>query len=184
MNQKMRQRRLPRPIIFMTFCLSLLIFGFWAWDLRLNLTSSMPIGIWRLQQPVQPNESLRGQVALFCPPDSGIFRRAKERGILRSGSCEGSFMPLLKEVVGLPGDVVEYVDGGYSVNGRRVANSRIQPLDLGFKPAFYSHLVVPDGYVWLMSSYSAQSFDSRYFGPVERSRIYAYADAILVLTSR
>lgn len=93
-------------------------------------------------------------------------------------------MPLLKEVVGLPGDVVEYVDGGYSVNGRKVANSRIQPLDLGTKPALFSHLVVPKGYVWLMSSYSAQSFDSRYFGPIERSRIYANADVMLVLTLR
>lgn len=89
-------------------------------------------------------------------------------------------MPLLKEVVGLPGDVVEYVDGGYSVNGRRIANSRIQPLDLGVKPAFYSHLVVPDGYVWLMSSYSPQSFDSRYFGPVETSHLQRIVKPLLI----
>jgi len=89
-------------------------------------------------------------------------------------------MPLLKEVVGLPGDVVEYVDGGYSVNGRRVANSIIQPLDLGFKPAFYSHLVVPEGYVWLMSSYSALSFDSRYFGPVEMNHLQRIAKPLFI----
>ena len=155
----------------MSICLSNLILAFWRYHLFFNFTSSMPLGIWKDGGKVEALSSMRGKAILFCPPDTEVFRWARSQGILSPGRCPGDYTPLLKEVVGLPGDLVEYVDDGYSVNGRRVANSKIQPLDLGFKPAFYSHLVVPDGYVWLMSSYSAQSFDSRYFGPVETSHL-------------
>ncbi len=163
---------------------SFLAVVFWVENWTINTTPSMAIGIWKIN-PVNKFKTLtRGSAVLFCPPDNDLFRRAKADGILHEGSCTGSYTPLLKEVVGLPGDVVEYIDGGYSVNGRKVENSGVQPLDLGVKPVFYRHLVVPDGYLWLMGSYSALSFDSRYFGPVERSRIYANSNAMLVSTSR
>ena len=79
---------------------------------KTNHTPSMPIGIWRTgDNSISLDISSRGRFVTFCPPDIELFRAAKEQGILRIGRCKGAYRPLLKEVVGLPGDVIEYSDG-------------------------------------------------------------------------
>lgn len=146
----------------------------------MNLTPSMPMGIWRLNKAPALGSELRGRVVAFCPSDALIFQKAKEKGILREGSCKGSYMPLLKEVAGIPGDVIDYSDG-FIINGHRIPNSSNQNLDILVDQIFISqHFIVPDGFVWLMSSYSSSSFDSRYFGIINESQIVGLADQILV----
>lgn len=141
----------------------------------------MPMGVWRLDSNVSITESMRGHAVAFCPPDTSVFRKAKEMGFLRKGTCEGSYMPLLKEVAGLPGDLVEYANG-FIINGKRVPNSTIQVFDLGGSDFQYSgSFIVPEGNVWLLNSYSKLSFDSRYFGMVSEDRIVALADPLFVL---
>lgn len=89
-------------------------------------------------------------------------------------------MPLLKEVVGVPGDVIEYSDG-FTVNGLKLPNSQILALDLdGAQLPIFRRLVVPEGKLWLMSSYSGLSFDSRYFGFINSNSIRGIADPLLV----
>ena len=144
------------------------------------MTSSMPIGIWSVKD-IDPDQSIpRGSVVIFCPPDTKIFQKAKAEGILHDGSCAGSYTPLMKQVLGLPGDVIEYV-GKFSVNGLEVPNSEL--LALGFSEFVSSEtrrFVVPNGKVWLMSSYSRRSFDGRYFGFVATSDILGRARPWLV----
>jgi conjugative transfer signal peptidase TraF len=141
----------------------------------------MPLGLWRMSGPVELDKVRRGQVVAFCPPpEFEIFREAKVKGILQDGSCSGSFMPLLKEVAGLPGDVIEYTNL-FSVNGRQVPNSQILAIDLGdARVPLFSRLVVPAGKVWLMSSHSDLSFDSRYFGLVDIERVVGLAEPLIV----
>ena len=164
-------------LIFMILFLSSLILFFWLGDLRVNLTSSMPLGIWKLRDRGQMRETLRNQVVVFCPPDTDIFRKAKQQGILQAGSCKGSYRTLLKEVVGLPGDVVEYRNG-IIINGQRIFNSRLQLVDFGFRQP--QRLQVPEGSLWLMSSYSDLSFDSRYFGLVGFEQVLSTAEPLFV----
>lgn len=97
--------KLPTAIVFMVFCLSGIILTFWTGGLIVNLTPSMPMGIWRLNKAPALGSELRGRVVAFCPSDALIFQKAKEKGILREGSCKGSYMPLLKEVAGIPGGI-------------------------------------------------------------------------------
>src|ERR1019366_5726927 len=67
------------------------------------------------------------------------------------------------------GDVVEVDSRGVSVNGGLLLRSAPLEQDAAGRPltavpaGVYS---VPPGYVWMISSYSPRSFDSRYFGPL------------------
>ncbi len=140
----------------------------------------MPVGIWRVNRDLPEGEALRGRLVIFCPPDMDIIRMAKEKGILRAGTCEGVYKPLLKEIVGLPGDVIEYADG-FSINGHRLPNSMIRRFDVGgIQLPNSKRFIVPEGQLWLMSSYSGLSFDSRYFGFVSRKKIVGLAEPLLV----
>src|SRR5512143_555275 len=73
---------------------------------RINLTPSMPLGIWRM---VAASEYARGVVVAVCPPVDAPF--------LPRGSCPLGMQPLLKQIVGVPGDVITVTPAGVSING-------------------------------------------------------------------
>lgn len=94
---------------------------------------------------------------------------------MHEGRCKGSYTPLLKEVVGVPGDVVEYRDA-YSVNGVVLPNSKVLSEGAAeYQQTLKRRFIVPEGKVWLMGLYSPLSFDSRYFGVMESRRIIGIA---------
>jgi conjugative transfer signal peptidase TraF len=143
---------------------------------RVTLTPSLPRGIYR-QSSVDTNPLQRGQIVSFCPPDTAIFQEAKRRGYIPSGYCPGSYMPLFKPVVALPGDTVEVSSLGISVNGRLLKNSRLQLLDRKerrMRQIPKSIYKLPPNFVWLISTHHPQSFDSRYFGAVSTDNITGF----------
>ncbi len=160
---------------------SLLVAGFWSLGLTINTTASMPVGIWKVHHIPIGTSIPRGSVVLFCPPDTPLFRTAKKEGILQEGPCEGSYLPLMKEVVGVPGDVVEYT-GSFRVNGREVPDSGVLKTELQSATwEFDTPLLVPEGKMLLIGSSSKLSFDSRYFGLVNRLDVTGIGTQILSL---
>lgn len=145
----------------------------WAMGFRLNATASMPVGVYRLEQG-QPEH---GDIASFCL-DSPLATVALERGYLRSGSCPSGVQPLLKRVVGLPGDRVGLGPEGVRVNGRMQPASAVSAHDNNGQPTPTSCLesgVIPAGKALLLSDAHPGGFDSRYFGlvplaPLQRAR--------------
>ena len=139
---------------------------------RINLTASMPLGIWKKSTAIQ----VGSYVAACMPPDTPAAQVAMQRGYLPQGQCPGGFAPLLKEVAALPGGTVLLTDEAVSSNGIPLSNSRTQRTDsLGRPlPSFPrgSYHVLPGQY-WLFATSHPNSFDSRYFGPVEESSIVA-----------
>ncbi len=137
----------------------------WAAGYRLNLTRSLPIGLYRITGgPVQ-----RGQLAAFCLEDAESIRLAQERGYVAAGSCPSGLRPLLKVVSGLAGDVVGWEKGLISVNGQPLAGTAVVSKDSTGRPAPPSHLVpgvIAPGKVLVLSQQHRGSFDSRYFGLV------------------
>jgi conjugative transfer signal peptidase TraF len=166
-----RRVSLCKIAIFTIPCLSALLLAFQS--------GSMPRGISKNKSRISLNESARGKTVVFCPPDTEIFRRARDKGILQPGACEGSYTPLQGEVVGLPGDVIEYTDS-FSVNGGTLPHSAIQLLDLGTALPLFRRLVLPEGQFWVMDSNSSFSFDSRYFGPVSEKTILSLPEQFIV----
>jgi conjugative transfer signal peptidase TraF len=138
----------------------------------------MPIGLWHVSQVTPPLESLRHKAILFCPPDTEVFRWAKSNGVLNCGRCPGDYTPLLKEVVGLPGDVVEFDGSRVYINGQVLARSEIYWL--GMNSLEISH-VIKAGSIWVVGTGSNRSFDSRYFGDISITNISGVAEPILVL---
>ena len=136
---------------------------------RLNLTKSLPLGIWRVTDQI----GLGTYVAACVPLDAPMMRVAIERGYLPDGRCEGGVSPILKQVVAKEGDTVTLTPDAVLVNGQAISNSAtlayrtIDPL-----PAIArgTYVVAQDEY-WLIANDNPRSFDSRYFGGIQRAHI-------------
>ena len=143
----------------------------WLAGLRLNLTGSLPVGLYVASRAVP----IRGAIVLAClPPRVAAF--ARNRGYVPRGGCPGDVLPVGKPVVAVAGDTITVTSSGLSVNGIPVPNSRPRVTDRKGRPlprlALGQHVVRPSS-LWIVSSYSRFSFDSRYFGPVKTGQVRA-----------
>jgi conjugative transfer signal peptidase TraF len=140
--------------------------------LRVNLTGSLPVGLYVAAR----GAPARGLLVLVClPPEVAAFARA--RGYVpRGGACPGGVVPVGKRVVAIAGDTVAVTSSGLLVNGAAVPNSKALAADRKGRPLPQlptGRYVVRPGTVWIVSSYSPFSFDSRYFGAVESADVHA-----------
>jgi len=127
----------------------------WLAGLRLNLTGSLPVGLY----VASGGRPARGALVLAClPPRVAEFARA--RGYVpRGGACPGGVVPVGKSILAVPGDTVTVT----------LMDRKGRPL-----PGLaISRYVVGPGELWLLSSYSPWSFDSRYFGAVKVGQVRA-----------
>ena len=138
--------------------------------LRLNLTGSLPVGLYLASRAVP----VRGAIVLAClRPALAAF--ARDRGYVpRGGGCPGDVLPLGKPVLAVAGDTVTVTSSGLLVNGIPVPNSRPLVTDRKGRPlprlALGQHVVRPSS-LWIVSSYSRFSFDSRYFEAVKTGQV-------------
>lgn len=147
---------------------------------RVNMTPSMPVGLWRVSGDGQ---FARGDVVWVCPPNTSPIREAHRFGFIPSGFCPSGFAPLLKPVVAVEGDAVMFSAAGLTVNGGLVPNSaptRTNARGQALPRLRFGSYTVRPGEVWLISSYNPASFDSRYFGPVSASLVDGRAHPIAV----
>jgi conjugative transfer signal peptidase TraF len=152
---------------------------------RINESRSLPLGLWRLSSLSRPLRA--GDIVSFCPPDTPLFQDARRRGYLGYGACDGGYEPLLKPTVAVEGDEVTATSDGLRVNGRLLANAKPLTADRAGRPLPSPAApagAVPQGMVWVISSYNALSFDSRYFGPIPVAAIEGVAKPVLVFDKR
>ena len=136
----------------------------WLGGLRLNLTGSMPVGLYRVSE----GPPRKGAMVLACLP-LAVAAFARSRGYVPRGICLGGAAPIGKIVLATAGDSVQVTDTGLVVNGTPARNSKRLAHDGAGRPLPRLHdgtYVVARDQVWLYSPYSTRSFDSRYFGPV------------------
>ena len=134
--------------------------------LRINLTGSIPIGVYMTVRDAPS----RGSIVLACVP-ANVGELAVARGYIPRGrSCPGGAAPVGKAILALPGDTVVVTHTGLVLNGAPVPNTAALSTDRRGRPLPYlvrgSYEVRSDE-VWLVSTYSPLSFDSRYFGAVD-----------------
>lgn len=151
--------------------------GFWG-GLRLNLTPSYPLGIWRIQ-PID-REAVVGDLVFICPPDTPAFVLGVERGYLPAGLCPSGKGPLIKRVVAVAGQVIGIKDT-VIIDGAALPNSGLRSTDAEGRPlSAFPGGQVPPGSVFLHSPFGG-SYDSRYFGPLPADGILGLAAPVLVL---
>ena len=146
--------------------------------LRINLTPSYPLGIWRIL-PLD-REVAVGDLVMICPPPTAAFTLARQRGYLRSGLCPGWLSPLIKIVVATHGQRVE-IAGAVSIDDIPLASSELRAADAEGRALLpYAGGVVPPGHIFLHSDF-AGSYDSRYFGPVPAAGVLGLAHPVLTI---
>ncbi|WP_374222780.1 S26 family signal peptidase [Polynucleobacter sp. Fuers-14] len=155
-------------------CLFYLLIGFaYSSGWRLNLSRSMPLGLYQ----IEPNFSRlqRGDLVVFCLPKNLLPTTVD---FLQNGQCSSGAAPFFKSIVGIPGDHIETGILGVKVNGVLLTNSAcLESVDL--KCAYFND-ALPTSEYWVFGygsnpSLASHSFDSRYFGAIPASSILGVA---------
>jgi len=152
-----------------------------AAGLRINLTSSMPLGLYRVVV-MNPRSARVGMLVAVCAPEKAA-ELARQRGYLLKGACAHETETLLKQVVGVGGDEVIVTMKGLVVDGRLLPNSAALVADhadhvLAAWPVGRQR--VADGMLWVYANHR-RSWDSRYWGPVPMSNVFAVMQPVLVV---
>ncbi len=146
--------------------------------LRINLTPSYPLGVWRIV-PLDRKVAV-GDLVMICAPPTSAFTLARLRGYLHSGLCPGWLSPLIKTVAATQGQRVEIADT-VSVDGAVLASSQLRAADAEGRALIpFAGAVVPSGHIFLHSDF-AGSYDSRYFGPVPADGVLGLAHPVITI---
>ena len=133
--------------------------------LILNYTASMPLGIY---QRVPIHSWRHGMVVVITPSPSDKALIAARGWLMEKGV-------LIKPIGALPGDQVCIHGDTVTVNGKAVGpvfakDSHGLPL-----PAIRGCFALPQGTVFPFSTFSAHSFDGRYFGAIPMAQVLGEA---------
>ncbi len=90
--------------------------------------------------------------------------------------CGNGVQRLTKAVLAREGDTVTLTRGGMIYKGHLLPNTAPLTRDGRGRPMPQlapGRYVVPPGHLWLFSTHSPRTIDSRYFGPIPESRVRA-----------
>jgi conjugative transfer signal peptidase TraF len=154
--------------IFVTFAVAVLLLStvggatpHYIW----NASNSVPVGLYRLR----PVTTLTVTELVAVQPPDPLATFLDLNGYLPIG------VPMLKRVLALPGQTVcrnglKIAVDGVDVGEARERDGRNRPL-----PVWHGCRVIADGDVFVMNWQSADSLDSRYFGPLPASAVIGRA---------
>jgi signal peptidase I len=102
------------------------------------------------------------------------FAEPQRGDIVLFESPEGEKDPLIKRVVGVPGDTIEIRAGALYVNGRLQKEPYVNN-DLRNLQSPYGPTEVPERHYFMMGDNRGNSADSRFFGPVPQRNLIGEA---------
>jgi conjugative transfer signal peptidase TraF len=115
-----------------------------------------------------------GRYAIVCPPNRPEFLNARERGYLNAGNCPDNFDSMMLKVAAKRKDNLTINDNGVLVNNVLLPQS--QPFgkikdDQGIPKLKLDHYELKHNELLLLSESRQESFDGRYFGPVDVEQV-------------
>lgn len=156
-------------------------------NLTFNLTASMPLGIYQ-KIPVNINDLKLNQDVMLCPisPEkSDVMKFAVEHKWLMTSpasACPDHLVPFIIKVAALPGDNVNLDWHGITVNGKLYLKTALTIMLANMRPTPHIPLGnynVKPNTLWVYDNNSPRAFDSRYWGPIEKSQILSGVRPIL-----
>lgn len=176
MSKTNNKRKATKKEILLACSPGLLIMLYWlighvGFGLQLNTSSSLPSGIWQ-----RSDESIQqAHYVSFCLHHPHYVALAQQREYFGHGDCPGDQPALLKPIVARQGDTVIVSEQGLWVNDQQILTHAIRTQDSQGRPL---QPVAPGVYpvepnqLWVISTYSPHSFDSRFFGPIHIDHIH------------
>lgn len=140
--------------------------------LHMNYSASVPLGLYR--------ESPHGEYAGICLSLPQI-KQALAVGVeTMHGNCPGGVVPILKPLIQAGVDnPITFSASGFSVKGKLMPNTAPKLMSrTGVRLAHYPFGTYYSG-IWAISDYAADSYDSRYIGPIEKNQIQFRAVPVL-----
>jgi conjugative transfer signal peptidase TraF len=134
-----------------------------------NASPSVPIGLYFVER----HRPSRSEIAALKLPN-GAARIADEREYLPASAM------LLKPVLAVDGDIVCRYGAHVFVNGRRRGRALSRDNKLRSLPSWTGCQTLHSGQVFVLSR-RKDSFDSRYFGPVEPFNILGTASPVFLV---
>jgi conjugative transfer signal peptidase TraF len=180
MRLKVNTARFKKVCILSIFILaSVIILGclLYAIGIRLNLSSSLPLGVWKIDKSFSHIE--KGDHVWFTPTKE-IAKFALQRDYLeRNNQVENNCVPLLKIVYGLPGDTYTFHDDFIRINNVPVEKAKRRRTDSKGRPMpQISNGIVRPNHLFVLTL-NTHSFDSRYYGTIPIKNVKGTAIPIL-----
>ncbi len=167
--------------LFQSLCIAgtiitLIVLAGTYFKVHFNYSNSVSGFLWCGKEFKPPGE--RNQYVFICPNKNFVEQYNLRWHIQDRGHCGGT-LPLLKRIVGLPGDKVIINARGIFINDKFIKKSRPYLIDGYGKPLPKQQLngIIPEGKL-IIAGDTKNSFDSRYFGLVEEKWIEATAKNI------
>lgn len=148
-----------------------------------NYTHSAPFGLYREEFDSEAAIHDPAPYVFFCPDRRWPSMRGEPNYRDPMRTCPDGFSPLIKPVVAWPGDLVSVSANGIRVNGRPLPNSAPIKRDSKgqqLRPFSDGEYRVGPNELWVVSSFSTRSFDSRYFGPIPLRSVHSWLRPLLV----
>jgi conjugative transfer signal peptidase TraF len=135
-----------------------------------NASESVPIGLYRLR----PIGNLTAATLVAVQPPEPFVTFLESRRYLPRG------IPLLKQVLALPGQTVCREELAITVDQQLVGEARLLDRSGRPLPVWHGCHLIAEGEVFLMNSRSAGSLDGRYFGVLPSSAIMGKAEPLWI----
>lgn len=150
-----------------------LIFGIYGhYKFEINNTESLPLGLYYINEDTNIK---RNDIVVFCPTYNDFLKFAEKQGYWHNLTlaCDNTTPKYMKKVVGIPNDDIIINLSGVYVNKNKIKHSEPNHQILSDKifKNYSKHIILKNNEYFLMSDYNQLSYDSRYFGIVNKNNI-------------